>query len=135
MTTPTETFTRMVQKIDPQYKLLRAWEMQGGVSAQVTALEVARIDGQTMKMIVRQHGERDRQQHPQVAADEFKLLRLLRAEGMAAPAPYLLDQSGEIFPTPYIVIEFIEGATDLAPAHAPALIPQLATHLSSIHQI
>ena len=51
-------FERVVRKIDPQSRLLRAWELKGGVSAQVTALEIERDDGYTQKMIVRQHGEK-----------------------------------------------------------------------------
>ena len=34
-------FEQVVQKFDPQSKLLRTWELKGGVSAQVTALEIA----------------------------------------------------------------------------------------------
>ena len=79
------------------------------VSAQVTALEIERPDGQTQKMIVRQHGAVDLPQNPQIAADEFKLLQIPQSAGLATPAPYYVDQSGNIFPTPYVVIEYIEG--------------------------
>jgi hypothetical protein len=51
-------FERVVGRIEPQSRLLRAWELKGGVSAQVTALEIERDDGHTQKMIVRQHGEK-----------------------------------------------------------------------------
>src|SRR6266545_4048879 len=109
-------FERLVQKIDPQSKLLRTWELKGGVSAQVTALEIERPDRQTNKMIVRQHGEVDLKHNPRIAADEFKLLQLLRSAGLAVPTPYYLDQSGEIFSTPCVVIEYIEGQPEFAPA-------------------
>lgn len=128
-------FEQVVHKMDPQSKLLRTWELKGGVSAQVTALEIERADGQTKKMIVRQHGEIDLKHNPQIAADEFKLLHLLHSVGLATPMPYHLDQSGEIFSTPYIVIEYIEGETDFAPSNLPDLIFQFATHLSRIHQV
>src|SRR3954465_13802407 len=90
-------FEQLVQKLDPQSKLLRAWELKGGVSAQVTALEIERPDGQTQKMIVRRHGAVDLQQNPQIAADEFKLLQITQSAGLATPAPYYVDLSGEIF--------------------------------------
>ena len=128
-------FEQVVRKIDPNSKLLRAWQLKGGVSAQVTALETLRADGHTQKMIVRQHGERDLKHNPQVAADEFKLLRLLHSVGLAAPKPYYLDESGEIFSTPYLVMEYIEGKPESAPADLPDLLLQLATHLLRIHQI
>jgi aminoglycoside phosphotransferase (APT) family kinase protein len=128
-------FAQVVQKLDPQSKLLRTWKLKGGVSAQVTALETLRPDGQTQKMLVRQHGDVDLKHNPQIAADEFKLLQLLHSVGLAVPTPYHLDQSGEIFSTPYIVIEYIEGQPEFAPAHVPDLILQFATHLARIHQV
>ena len=51
-----DKFEQVVHKIDPQSKLLRTWELQGGISARVTALEIERPDGHTKKMVVRQHG-------------------------------------------------------------------------------
>ena len=128
-------FAQVVQRIDPQSKLLRTRKLEGGVSAQVTALEIEQSDGQMKKMIVRQHGEVDRQHNPQISADEFKLLRLLHSAGLITPNPYYLDQSGEIFSTPYIVIEYIDGKTEFAPVDLPDFILQFTWHLSRIHQI
>ena len=128
-------FEQVIQKMDPQSKLLRTWELKGGISARVTALEIERLDGQTKKMIVRQRGAVDLKRNPYVAADEFKLLQLLQSVGVAAPMPYHLDQSSEIFSTPYVVIEYIEGKTEFAPSDVPDLILQLATHLSRIHAV
>jgi aminoglycoside phosphotransferase (APT) family kinase protein len=108
-------FEEVVQKFEPQSMLMRTWKLKGGVSAQMTSIEVERPDGCTKKMIVRQHGEVELKHKPHIAADEFKLLRLLHSVGLAAPEPYYLDESGEIFSTPYIVIEYIEGEPILAP--------------------
>jgi aminoglycoside phosphotransferase (APT) family kinase protein len=128
-------FELVVQKIDPQSKLLRTWELKGGVSAQVTAIEIERPDGYTQKMIVRQHGEVDLKHKPHIAADEFKLLQLLHSVGLAVPRPYYLDQSGEIFPTPYVVIEYIEGEPIIGPNDVADFIPQLAIQLLRIHNV
>ncbi|HEV2653324.1 MAG TPA: phosphotransferase, partial [Ktedonobacteraceae bacterium] len=130
-----QKFERVVQKMDPQSTLLRTWKLKGGVSAQITALEMKRADGQTEKMIVRQYGERDLKDNPHIAADEFKLLHLLHPIGITAPIPYHLDQSGEIFSKPYIVIEYIEGETKFTSSSIQSLLLQLAIHLSRIHQI
>lgn len=128
-------FEQVVEKIHPQGKLLRMWKLQGGVSAHLTALEIKRLDGQTQKMVVRQYGALDLKHNPHVAADEFKLLQLLRSVGLAVPMLYHLDQSGEIFSMPYIVIEYIEGKPEFALSHVPDLTLQLATYLSKIHAI
>ena len=128
-------FKQLVQKMYPQGKLLRAWELKGGVSAQVTALEIERSGGQIERLVVRQHGVVDLRHNPQIAADEYKLLEILQTVGVPAPAPYYLDQSGEIFSTPYVVIEFIEGKTEFVPANLDNFIVQLAAQLSKIHRV
>ncbi|MFC4546553.1 phosphotransferase [Paenactinomyces guangxiensis] len=126
-------FEKLVQRIDPPSKLLCTWELKGGVSAQVTALEIERPNGQTRKMIVRRHGETDLKQNPHVAAYEFKLLQILQSVGLPAPTPLYLDQSGEVFPTSYIVIELIEGQTEFVPSDLADYIIQMATNLARIH--
>ncbi len=128
-------FEQVVHKIDPQSKLLRTWELKGGISVRVTVLEIERPDGHTQKMVVRQHGDVDLKHNPNIAADEFKLLQLLQSVGVAAPLPYHLDQSGDIFSTPYLVIAYIEGKTEFAPSNVPDFILQLATQLYRIHHV
>jgi aminoglycoside phosphotransferase (APT) family kinase protein len=126
-------FDQIARRIDPHARLLRSWPLTGGVSAQVTALEIEPPDGQTRKVIVRQHGAIDLQQNPRIAADEFKLLRILQSEGLPAPAPYYADESGAIFPTPYIVVEYIEGTTEFVPADVAGYVRQFAATLARIH--
>ena len=126
-------FEQLVQRMDPQSKLLRAWPLTGGISAQVTALEIVQADGERQKMIVRRHGAVDLQLNPQIAADEFRLLQRLQAAGLAVPRPYYVD--AEIFTTPCLVIEYIDGETDFAPADLPAYLRQLAAQLAAIHRV
>jgi aminoglycoside phosphotransferase (APT) family kinase protein len=128
-------FSRVAQVIAPGSRLARAWELKGGVSAQVTALEVERPDGQRQTVVVRRHGPADLAGNPQVAAAEFRLLGLVRSAGLAVPAPLHLDQSGAIFPTPYLVIEYIEGQTAVAPEHVGAALDQMAAYLAKVHTI
>lgn len=52
-------FERLVQKIAPQSKLLQTWHLKGGISAEMTALEIEQADGQTRKLIVRRRGDGD----------------------------------------------------------------------------
>lgn len=133
----TGAFARLARKMAPESTLLRAWALHGGVSARVTAIELQRADGQTQRLIVRQHGAADLARNPQVAADEFRLLQIVHEAGVPAPAPYYLDQSGEFFETPVVVLEYIEGETVFAlpDADAPDLLPQFARQLAAIHRI
>ena len=134
MTQPDTTqFQQLVQKLDPHARLLRTWPLKGGVSAQVTALEIEQPIGQTRKLVVRQHGPTDL--NPNIAADEFKLLQILSSHGLPLPTPYYLDQSREIFPSPCLVLQYIEGETQFAPTNLPDFLLQMATHLRAIHKI
>ena len=128
-------FAQLIQQIEPQSRLRRAWQLKGGVSAQVTALEIERPDGQITKLIVRQHGPVDLAHNPRIAADEFKLLQILQAAGLAAPRPYFVDPTGEILDSPCIVIEYIEGAPEFNPANVTDLIRQMAAQLAQIHAL
>jgi aminoglycoside phosphotransferase (APT) family kinase protein len=128
-------FERLVQKIYPGSKLLRAWELKGGVSAQVTALEIAQPNGQIQKLVVRQHGEIDRAANLNIAADEFRLLRTLHRAGIPVPQPYHVEPIGELFDIPALVIEFIEGASDFEPSDLRAFVRQCAEQLAKIHRV
>ena len=130
-----ERFTRVAHKLDPNSRLLRARALHGGVSAQVTALEIVRADGQTQKLIVRQHGEADLRANPNIAADEFRLLRLLHSAELPVPLPYSVDAFGEIFPTPYLVMEYVEGESDFAPLDLPDHLRQMGHYLAEIHKL
>jgi aminoglycoside phosphotransferase (APT) family kinase protein len=137
MTAPTEdqAFERLVQTIAPQSSLVRIWQLNGGISAQMTALEIERPGGQPHKIIVRRPGDRTLQQNPRTAEDEFKLLQIARSVGLATQTPYYLDRSGAIFPTPYLVIEYIEGQPEFAAAPSADFTLQIAAQLASIHSL
>jgi aminoglycoside phosphotransferase (APT) family kinase protein len=124
-----------VQQIAPHSKLLRTWPLQGGISAQMTAFAIAQPDGQTQKMIVRQPNAETLHRYPQAAANEFNLLQFTQAVGLATQNAYYLDESGTIFATPYLVIEYIEGKPEFAPVHLTTFTRQCATHLARIHQV
>src|SRR5690348_13740998 len=117
--TSTSAFGRLARTMAPDSTLLRAWPLHGGISARVTAIELQHADGQTQKLVVRQHGAADLARNPQVAADEFALLRIVHDAGVPAPMPYYFDQYGEFFETPVVVVEYIEGETVFALAEAP----------------
>src|SRR3954453_1038875 len=78
MTAPTEDniVEQLVFRIIPNGRLLRTWQLNGGISARMTAFEVALPDGLTKKMILRRPGAATLARNPRAAADEFTLLRI-----------------------------------------------------------
>lgn len=130
-----QTLEAVAQRLEPGAKLLRAWQPTGGISAQVAAFEIAQADGQTKRLFLRRHGAVDRQLNPRIAADEYRLLRLLAGTDVPAPWPCGLDMSCELLPAPYLVIEYIEGQPEYAPADVPGFVGQLAWALARIHAV
>lgn len=126
-------FEQVIQIVVPQGRLLRAWSLAGGMSAEMTALEVVMPDGLRQKLVVRRFGEGEPGRV--AAAKEFRLLQITHTAGLSTPFPYHLDLSGQIFPTPYLVIEYIEGEMLFAPVDLPYHLSQLATHLAAIHSL
>jgi aminoglycoside phosphotransferase (APT) family kinase protein len=124
----------VAQRIDPAARLLRTWRLEGGISARVTALEVELAGGEVRRVVVRQYGEANLRRNPRIAADELRLLQMLRSAGLPVPAPYLGDESCEILSTPYLVIELVDGGTADGPSDAGDLARQLATALVAIHR-
>ncbi|MFF0831342.1 phosphotransferase family protein [Brevibacillus sp. NPDC003359] len=130
-----EKWSSLVHNMNPSARLLRVWELKGGISAQVNALEMESPDGTKKKVVVREHGHADLKRNPQIASDEFGLLQILKTAGLPTPTPYHLEASSDIFPTPCLVIEFIEGQTVAAPADLSSFLQQVAEVLTRIHAV
>jgi aminoglycoside phosphotransferase (APT) family kinase protein len=130
-----ERLEALARRIDPGSTLLRTWELKGGVSARVTAFEIARADRRTERFIVRRHGAADLRRNPHIAADEYRLLQVLESAGLPAPTPRYLDAEGEIFSVPCLVVDYVQGEPALEAAEEKELVTQLATVLAEIHRI
>lgn len=128
-------FEAVAHRIFPDGKLLDCWSVEGGVSAQVAALEIALPDGATHKLIVRQHGGGIVMRNPQIATDEFRLLKTLQSTSIPIPTPYMADDSRAILDAPYVVVEYVEGKTNFNPSNISDFLHQYANTLAQIHQI
>jgi aminoglycoside phosphotransferase (APT) family kinase protein len=115
--------------------LVDAQPLHGGISAQMVALEIAMPEGETRKVIVRRPGARAIQRNPHAAANEYAILQAVMRLGVKAQRPLLLDTSGEIFPEPYLVIDYIEGSADYRPADVPRTVRQMAAQLVRLHSV
>src|SRR5262245_30825067 len=128
-------FERIVARLAPGSRLLRARPLAGGVSAQVTALTFAAPDGAERTVVVRRYGPADLASNPHVAATEVAVLHHVYAAGLPVPQPFFADETGTLFPTPYSVIDYIRDAAELPRAEWPAALPQLAGFLAALHRL
>lgn len=113
----------LLQRFLTQAQLVRSWPLTGGVSAVVSALEIA--GGQPRKLVVRQYGERDLKRNPASAEDEFRLLDNLYAASLPVPRP-LYHEPG------VLITEWIEGQNGVDTAVNPQ---QMAGFLARLHAL
>lgn len=130
-----QRFAMLIQRIDPAAHLRRRWRLAGGVSAEITALEIEQPDGGIEKLVVRLHGETDRSQNPNIAKDEFAVLQTLHTSGLPVPAPRYVDAVGEFFGVPCLIIDFVEESTDFAAIAPASVAAEMAMWLARIHAI
>lgn len=130
-----EKFALIAQKFAPQARLRRIWPLTGGLSAEMTGLELELPGGEEQKIVVRRFGQAHTGPGLHPAAKEFRLLQITHAAALPTPRPYFLDTSGQILPTPYLVIEFVDGEMCLAPTDVTQHVTQMATHLAQIHTL
>ena len=123
----------LLKQFDPAARLLRVWPLAGGVSAEVTALDVQSGDGHQVTYVVRRYGEIDLAGNPDIAAAEASLLSHLHTNGLAVPRPFHVDNSGDALGSPAIVIEYVEGRHEFEPADLRTFILQMAVFLSDLH--
>jgi aminoglycoside phosphotransferase (APT) family kinase protein len=115
-----------VQKAFPHSQILRTWPLSGGISTIMVALEIRLGSGQTKKVIVRAPA------HVGLAENEYRLLQILQAQAVKAPAPYWLDQFNK---TALIIIDYLEGEMCFTPADLDNHMRQLANQLAQIHSL
>ena len=114
----------------PNALLLNVRQLEGGVSATVSALELEE-NGAKRTVVLRQYGAVDLANDPKIASHEGALLAKLDAYGMSVPkCLYVDDSEGR-----YIIVSFIEGASADTPADTISCVRQMADTLTKVHLI
>lgn len=85
------------------------------------------------QVVVRAHGPADLARNPDIALDEYRVLQVLVDVNVPVPRPLHVDQSGEFFPVPVLVLEYVTGETVLKPAGVAEYALQMADMLRFIN--
>jgi len=127
MTNITESqLQQAIQQIDSSAKLSGFRQLMGGVSAQVIAMDIQRSDANTETWVLRLHGEADRRWNPNIAQDEYHLHSVLHKLNLPVPRPIHVDSSQQIFPIPYVIVEYIYHDATVPPAPIQPMVNLLA---------
>lgn len=126
-------FSTIAQRVIPGATLLQHRCLKGGVSATVYVLEVSSAAG-IQRLVVRRHGAAAwKPLADDVTQAEFQLLGALHDAGLPVPRPLLLDVSAELLPSPFFVMNMVEGTADIAEASLDSALRQMATFLARVH--
>jgi aminoglycoside phosphotransferase (APT) family kinase protein len=99
----------VVEQFEPGATLRFARPLQGGISANMSALDIGLPNGRARSVVLRQPNKSTFAERQSAAAEEFAVLRVVHQEGLPVPEPLLLDVSGDILPDPYLLLSYLDG--------------------------
>ncbi len=126
---------RLARQLESDATPADVWELKGGISAITTAFELRRRDGVARRIVVRRHAPGHDDRYDLDAAGEFRLLRTLHDAGILVPRPLLYDRGNAESESGAIVMEFVDGSTDIEQRDVPHLIGEYAAQLAMIHRL
>jgi aminoglycoside phosphotransferase (APT) family kinase protein len=121
--------------IDTGSRVLRIRPLAGGSSARVLAFECVTHAGAPRRYVLRRHGPRDLAANPNVARDEYRLMRALHGAGIAVPPPLYLDDGRTHLPTPFLVTDFVHGVMGLDADEPLGVARDMAVELARLHAL
>jgi aminoglycoside phosphotransferase (APT) family kinase protein len=124
----------LVRRINPAWRLLHAQPLHGGVSARVTALDVADARGRVLELVLRAHGAADVAGNPHVAQDEYHLLAYLHRAGLRVPEPLAWGQI-DAAPSSFVLVSRVAGAPALSAADPVPHACRMADFLLELHAL
>lgn len=122
-------------ELEPGGRLVGMRELAGGVSADVFGLDIVTAAGRRRRVVYRRHRASGFKQHAQrVTAKEYGLLAALHGQGFAVPEPYLLDDTDGLAAS-YMMIEWVDGSTNVGMSDLPGALDQMAQFLVGLHSL
>jgi aminoglycoside phosphotransferase (APT) family kinase protein len=125
---------RWLAEVEPDSHLLTTRRLGGGISSGMTAFAVSGA-GRDRTLILRQPNDWTLQNIPHAVRHEFERLGVLQREGIPVPSPVYADETGASFGRPGLIIEYVDGTSDLSPVDLAGYLDQFAHRLATIHKI
>lgn len=119
----------IIQTQLPGSQVVCTWPLTGGISAQMTAVETMLPDGRLQRYVLRTFSDGRSLQK------EFTVMETANQAQLPVPRVLTFDDSGQMFETPYLLMEFVPGQMNFKPADLPSHMRQMAHSLAQIHQL
>lgn len=120
----------LVARQFPGNQLVSHQRLTGGVSADVFRLDIQHPEAGASSIVLRMHGATH---DGHSAALEHQLLSALHDAGVKVPAPLGFDAAGSDLSDPYLIIEYIEGSSEIPADRRNDAIERMAAELAGIH--
>ncbi len=128
MTEPSSEIAKITERLDPASRLIRTWSFEGGLSSEMTGVEVETPSGGRERLVLRRERAADGPFASSGLAREFRLLESLHRIGLAVPEPRALDSEHRC-----AVLEFVEGAPLVSTTDPTGAARVFASVLATIH--
>ncbi len=129
-----QLMAQLIERVAPRARLVQTWPLKGGISADMTGVEIELPAGERRRWVIRRPGEHAQRVNPQAAAHEYWLLRLLHGAGFPVPEPLHFEPDGGLFTGARLVLAYVEGRTNFSPDDLIGRIEQMAAQLARLHQ-
>lgn len=123
-----QTLRPIIGRIVPGGRLRRAWRLEGGVSAEVSALEIEAVDGTVEIVVVKRYELAD---NSDSIICEYRILQALDAAGLPVPKPIALDDTGPT--SSWFAMHYIQGTAGSLLDVMDQRLSVFAATLSQLH--
>lgn len=125
----------VVEELVPGGRLVTVKRLTGGVSADAFRLDMATPTGEARRVVFRQHRTSGfKRSHGQRAPLEYGVLLALHRQGLAVPEPFLVYSDGAGTGS-WVVLEWVDGTTQVEAADLPGALEQMAHFLAELHAV
>ncbi len=124
-----EALRRLARHLRPGGTLRRHWQLEGGVSAVVTALEIETGEGAIEILVLKYYRGGEHAENAAVLRREYRTLEALSVAGLPVPPPVAVDPvQGR-----WLAMHYVEGSTDAFVENIEARLAALAATLARFH--
>ncbi|HXQ59772.1 MAG TPA: phosphotransferase [Acidimicrobiales bacterium] len=132
---PGRRFAAVAARVEPGARLVGLGTFAGGLSAQMTVLELETPGGGARRLVVRSLSDSGSAWRSLSIGDEFSLLVSLADRGLPVPVPRLYDDSATILDQPYAVLDYADGSPRVESADPAGTGRAFAAQLAAIHDV
>lgn len=125
-----DAFEAIIAQALPGARILATQPLKGGVSADVTLLDIECSDGSKRQCVLREHGASHNGHPPEL---EFQLLSALHNFGLPVARPLAFRSADASGVSPYVLSDYAAGSTAISAPDADTRIDAMAWQLAAIH--